>query len=776
MDLEPQPQDTLRDPDERKSSKVILDQLSHAEDVMREWNDWCDTIDDRFSLHGTLSNVITDDWTDQRYDLLWSSMEVVKPAVYTKAPQPVASPRFSNKTRLLSTTSEMLERCICTSFDQGDINDVMLEIRDDLVMTNRGVIWVRQDGQKVCYEQIDRKDFRHGPARKWQDVPWVARRGWMTETEVEDRFDLTRDELDSVFFQIRKDQGNRDATDLSHVAGVWEVWHKADDRVYWVVEGCDFILEDAAPHQKLERFFPCPKPAYGTLRRRTLVPIPDYFRYAPMLHQVNDLTRRIYDLLAWVKMIGLVPGGGDVSEAITAAFREHSDDTIIIPVPAASFSNGGNFVQWIPIAELAQAIQGLLEARDKIIQDFYQLSGISDIMRGATEAQETLGAQQLKSQYGSVRVRDKINELQRVARDAARIGAEIISENFTQDTIMDMAMMDLPTKREVDKAIRDAEKAADTDMKALTKELKEAAEAGADPQELQGQLQQKQQEIFEKYAPILRDSANAVTIDAVMELLRKDKSRGFQIDIATDSTVLTDEMTEKQQRAELMAVVNQSIASAPAAAQMGKEVLALWGGMFKFSVGPYKAGREIDALVDDVVDNAEQIAAAMAPEEGEGQELAAANMKLAEAEMAKAQAQTAKVTADAQGKMQDLQLRFVEAQEKAKNDQQAFAAEMEKLRAEVELKAAQTTKTYAEIEAMGGKAAIDAGRLELDAAKAAADVTSKRMEQEQRAQDSARNAAMGERQQAFNEQSGDRQMTLAERQAQTAQETENGGR
>src|SRR3546814_15782707 len=79
--------------------------------------------------------------------------------------------------------------------------------------------------------------------------------------------------------------------------------------------------------------------------------------------------------------------------------------------------------------ELAQAIQGLIEARSQLIQDFYQLSGISDIMRGATEAQETLGAQQPKSQYGSVRVREKSAELQRVAADAVKIAAEIIAES-----------------------------------------------------------------------------------------------------------------------------------------------------------------------------------------------------------------------------------------------------------------------------------------------------------------------------------------------------------
>lgn len=753
---EPQPIDTLRDEDDRKSSRVILDQLKIAEDAMREWNEWCQVIDDRFSMHGALSGYLGDDWTDQRYDLFWASMEVIKPAVYTKAPKPVASPRFSERTRLLSTTSQILERCLETSFDQSDIDGEMLEIRDDLVMAGRGVIWVRQEEQAVCYEQIDRTDFRHEPARKWRDVGWVARRAWMTREQIKDRFDgLSNDNLDSVFLQIRREDKNRDAADNSMVAGIWEVWHKADNRVYWVCEGCDFILEDGEPHLSLSRFFPCPKPAYGTLRRRSLVPVPDYFRYAPMLAQVNDLTRRIYDLLAWVKMIGLVPAGGDVSEAITAAFREHSSDTILIPVPGASFnaSAGGGFVQWMPIADLANAITGLLGARDQIIQDFYQLSGISDIMRGATEASETLGAQQLKSQYGSVRVRDKINELQRLARDAARIGAEIIAENFTQKTIMEMAMMDLPTKAEVSKTIKDAEESAKADMEALGERVRETPPGAQqmDPEQAKQMLQAEQQKIIQQYAPILREADNAVTIEAVMDLLRREKSRGFQIEIETDSTVLTDEIAEKQGRAEFLGAFSTAAQSLMLLAGAGEGGAKLGGGILKFAMAPFRVGRELEGQIDAFMESAPEALAAM---QGDGQDegLAEAQRALADAEMAKAQAQTMKVQADAQAKMQDLQLRAAEAQAKAQDDVRKGALEVEKVRAQIVETEARVQKVLAEIEKIradtplgAAKVTLDAQRLQLDASKAASDAMMRDRQQRHTEATTARNMDFTER-------------------------------
>lgn len=735
MDInEAQPQDTLAVTDEPTSADTIHAQLNLAADAMREWNDWCDTIDERYSLSSQMADTLGDGCTDQRYDLLWSSLEVIKPAIYTRCPKPVAGPKFANKTRLLTTTSEMVERCIDTSFDLGDMHSAMLEVRDDLAMTNRGVLWIRREDEQLCYEHLDRKDFRHEPARKWYDVGWVARRAWMTKTEIKGRkfSSMTDDVLDSIFVKVRKDSTIRDAENNSMVAGIWEVWHKADGLVYWVAEGCDVILERGKPHHDIRGFFPCPKPAYGTLRRRTLVPVPDYFRYAPMLEQINDLTRRIYNLLAWVKMIGLVPGGGDVSEALQASLREHSEDTVIIPVPSGAFSAAGNMVQWMPVAELAQSITGLLEARGVIIQDFYQLSGISDIMRGATEASETLGAQQLKSQYGSVRVRDKINELQRIAKDAACIGGEIIAEEFTAKQIQEMSMMELPTDAEVKKAIRDAEKDAEKEMRALTGQAEEAMTDPEQAQAVQQQLQQAQQQIIEKYAPILRDAENAVTIDEVMKLLRKDRIRGFSIDIETDSTVLTDEITEKQQRAEFLGAFQQAAQSIMQLSAAGESGAALAGGMLKFAMGPYRVGRDLEGMIDDFIEQAPAALAAQASAQGEQPDegLAAAQMKLAEAEMAKVQAQGQNYQAQAQLKAQELELRGQEAMGKFTQAQEEFRLEIERAREEVSETRATTEKLQAETQEILARIGVPAAKVELDAAKAAADQQNRRTDQQ----------------------------------------------
>lgn len=724
---------------EANSSGPILSALKRAEKEFYDWQCTCHDIDSIYSLDGdgyAGVRAAVDDygWQDTKLDLFWASFEVLKPAVYAKPPVPAIAPVFKDNSRLKSTTSELLERCSISSFIRSDIDDVMIQTRDDLLFNGRGVIWVRyetDDGQKVCYDHLDRTDFLHEPARKWSEVGWVAGGFWLTRKEMEKRFDkLTEAQLDQAQYTSRRDDDHSTDPDsaVTQKCRVWEVWHKADNKVYWVTEGIDQILDESEPQLKLSGFFPCPRPAYGTLKRRSLIPVPDWERYAIHFRKISELTGRIYLLLDSVKMKGLIPAGGEVGDSIEMLMAS-DDDQMLIPVTGAALLSGGtgNFVQWMPLGELAQAIQGLIAARDELINKLYELSGISDIMRGATEANETLGAQQLKSQYGSVRVREKIDELQRIARDVTRITSEIIAEHFSKDNVLDMAQMELPTKKDITDRIKEIEKAAEDEMQALTDKVTEAQ--GQDPQQLQMAFQQGQQQIAAKYAPMLEEMQNKVTVEEVMDLLRDDKARSFAFEVETDSTIMTDELQEKASRNEFLNVFTNASQGLMQMAAMGEQGAKLAGEMMKFVLAPYRVGRQLDGAIEQFIDAAPQMAAAAAQEGGDTEALAEANNKLAEAEMEKARAQMAKVESDNQLKQAENERKMAELQQKAQKDQMALMAEQEKLRqaneanmvkaeealAKVDLIRAQTMKAMAE-------AGVTISDQQLDEFKSLADI------------------------------------------------------
>jgi len=803
-DEELEPSDTLVVADEPKSSASVLKQLREWEKEYRDWQDICDQIDDVYSRKDYSSTAVErtspGPWEDAELDLFWASYEILKPAVYARAPKPVVSPQFKDRRPVKNKTAELLERTAISAFDRSDIDSVMCEIRDDLIFTNRGVMWLTyetEDGQKVCFEQLDRRDFRHQPARKWSEVGAVARRAWMTRKDMRKRFSkYSKDAYKNANFTTRRDEDDNGSNDGSKKASVWEVWHKVDNKVYWVSEGVDVLLDSGEPHLKLKGFFPCPKPAFGTLQRRSLIPVPDYERYAAHFGKINTLTSRIYLLLDKVKMKGLIPAGGDVGDALEELIRA-DDDQILIAVPSASLQGDmANFVQWMPIDQVATTIQGLITARSQLIDDFYQLSGISDIMRGATEAEETLGAQQLKTQYGSVRVEQKVKELQRIACESVEIAAEIIAEKFTQETLLEMSQMEIPSKADIEKQIKGIEKAAEQELKALGDQAKKAAEEAKsqaqqtgqppDPQQLQSaqqQFQQAQQQILAKYAPMLNEAKAEVPIEDVMKLLRDDKARGFAFEIEDGSTVLADEQAEKASRNEFMAAFATASQALMPLVQTGPEGAKLAGAMLKFQLAPYRTGRELDSMIDDWIDSLANMPAPS--QDNSDAELAAANNKLAEAEMTKAQAAVESVKAKAALDQANSQIKMAELQQKQQESQAKYQHENEKLKlqlADAATKAQQSQeKLQAEIDNLTAQTAKILASIGLDERKQQLSEYTAANNAQQAQVDAAlkigaegraeRGEDRADRQQDFSEQSSDRQMTLAERQA---EETSNG--
>lgn len=729
-------------------------------------------------------------FTDQEFDLFWASMEVVKPSIYCRPPVPVVTPKFKDRAAVKRVTADLLERSAISGFEVTDIDAAMLDTRDDLVLSNRGVLWVSYeddgDREEVCIEQVDRDDFAHGPGRKWKEVPWVQRRAWLDMKEMKDRFEESSGELYLRANYTKRENGETIASPHEGKAGVWERWDRIENKVTWFTDGCDEVLDQDEPHLKLRGKFPCPRPAYGTRRPHSLEPVPDMVRIESQLDTINTLTRRIHDLCDKLVVKGIIPAGTDTGDAVEAAFRNDDASHMLIPIPSMALTAGaGKLVEWLPIDQVAQAILAAVQARRELIGNVQEILGIADIMRGDTEAQETLGAQQLKAQYGSVRIRDRVTEMVRIARDALCIMAEIMAEEFDLDTLLKMAQMELPTEAEIKRSLKEIEKAARDELKAIADKAEEAAmspQAQEDPQAAQQAVQQASQQVIAKYQPQIAKLSRAVTQEAVQELLDDTKTDPFIFDIETDSTIFPDEIAEKTARNEFLTALATGMQALMPMVQTGGAEAA--GEILKWSLNPYRPDRAVMMAIDEYVENL-----ANTPPQNQGadeaaKQLAESQMQLAQAELQKAQAQTMKVEADAQGKMQEIQLKSAEAAEKAKADQQRIVLELEKTRGTVAETEARIEKIYAEIQAMGLKAANDTRQQDREDFKAVTETQFRAEDQARAAEgqafDQARSvedinrANRGEdradRQQGFSEQQGDRQMSIAEK----ASETDNG--
>jgi hypothetical protein len=686
---EPDDADDVAEGKTPRSADSWLKAIERAQRAFEPYQLRCDGVDKLYACLEHLANT----GRDREFQMFWANIEVLKPSIYSRPPVPVVVPRFKDGKAVNRVASELLERSTVTGFEMTDINSVMKLIRDDLVINARGVSWVRYETKKeaggtserVCIEHADRKDFVHDLARKWAEVDWVAKRSWLTRSKMRKRFGkISGKTYQSATYAVRKDDKDNGADDGASQAAVWEIWSKSANKVFWVAEGCDKILDEDKPHLTLEGFFPCPRPAYATLQRRSLIPVPDVSFYKDQLEEVNELTARIATLTEAVKLRGFYPAGAsDLGDAIEAAVKNQADNVILVGVSNWAVTGSAavkDSIVWLPLDMVATVIKSLIELRRQIIDDIYQITGLSDIMRGATVASETLGAQQLKSQYGSIRIRDRQEELIRVARDLTRIVGEIMSENFSPKTLLDMSQMDIPNDADMARQIKPLEQQARQIEAQIRRELADPETkqlAAENPEQAQQIIEQAQGQVqaLLSQAEKLREIP---TVEKIMDLLRDQRLRPFALDIETDSTIEPDENAQKQRATEYLTAMGGLLAQAmPALTQM-PEAGPLLGETIRFAQQQFRVGRQMDQIVEEFVESlkAKAAGAGQAPDPA----AAAAQAKMAE------DAKSAE--ADRQIKLNDAAIRKQESEVKAAKDmqavqeRQAVAAHEEKSRAE----------------------------------------------------------------------------------------------
>ena len=656
---------------EPKSSSGWLKMLKgYDKAIGTNYNERCDNIDKQYSSMERLSSGIR----DREFQIFWANIQVLGPSVYARPPVPVVTPRFKDQKQLPRIASELLERSVISTFDAEDIDSGLRIIRDDLIISARGVNWLRYEtasdsanlSERVRFDNINRKDFAHDPARIWSEVDWVARRAWLTKKEMRARFySKSKDAYQDAAYTRRKDDD--DVNDVTEKAGVWELWCKSKNKVVWVNEAVDKVLDEGEPHLDLEGFFPCPRPVYSTVQRNTLIPIPDFMYYKDQIEEINELTARISSLTESLKLRGFYPSGsGEIGDAIESAMQTTDNRQILIGVADWNSLGGGNakdMVLWLPLDMVAKTIADLLNLRRQLIDDVYQITGLSDIMRGSTVASETLGAQQLKSQYGSVRIKDRQNELIRIARDMTRISAEIMAENFQQKTLMDMSQMELPLQADIDKQINE-----------ITTEL-EAAQQDPQLQQLAQQNPDKAKEIIEQANQRIEQLSETITAEKVVAFLRDERMRPFVLDIETDSTIAPDENAQKQRATEFITAVGGFMQQVVPLVQQVPDIAPLSAEMLKFVGNQFRAGRELQTVIEEFADKIKQAASQPKPEQPNPDAI-------------KAQSEAKKLEADAAATMQETESKAQSDQIEAQKKQQQIQADAALNQIEVENKKA----------------------------------------------------------------------------------------
>lgn len=711
-----------------RTAKDWLEEITKAEKDSAAWitrakkieRIWLEQRDDADSLK-------------RQYALLWANTSVLQPAVYAKTPQPVVTRRFSDRDPVARNVSEVMERALVTIFDHADLDNCMRSARDNFLVVGQGTAWVRyvptfeaqqfevEDGteqvealadETLAFDFVHWSDFIKPKTRRWEDIPWVGRRVYLDDATGEARFGKEKwDKVEAAADSDGQNHGDKEKKAKDRPC-VYEIWSRRDKMVLWVAKGYgDDFLDKKPPLYDLRGFFPCPRPAFATLATDNLEPVPDYVYYQDQAEEINKLTARIGALEDALKLVGFYPAGaeGGISTAIETALSAGTDNKMI-PVPGwAAFTTGGGskqMIEWLPIEQVLLVLKGCIETRKALIDDVFQITGISDIIRGDSNAQETATAQNIKAQWGGIRIRDRQAELARFARDLTRIAAEIIAEKFQPDTLWRLAGLKFPTMAE-----KQALQAQVQQQQAIAAQQAQNAPQGAQ------QAPPKPPEI----PPQIKEILDKPTQEEIVGLLQDDRLRSYRIDIETDSTIAADEQAEKQSRQEFVTVLGTTLLQGVTVAQQVPELVPVIGESLLFLTRAYRTGRQLEDTIENAVAAISEKAKAateLPPQpdpkvELEKAKLAAdvqerqARLELDSRPDPKVAIEQQRLALEAQDKQARLQMDREERAARLQMDQQKAAAEHDRANRDLALKSAAHNKQLVDEQTQAAQAAAE---------------------------------------------------------------------
>ena len=649
-------------------------ELKQAEAVFSRWRKRSVDIDKRYELEERASDTYRRSVnSDGAFNILWSNVQTLLPTIYGREPIPVVQRRHRDADPVGRIASDTLQRAISTEMEADErmgcgMDDVLLRATLDLLLSARGVAWVRYEpsiggtnedpvvlGEGCPVDFVARDEFLHAPKRTWAEVVksgWVARKVDMTREEGEARFGR---EFKDVPLKHMGMGGEDDERELEVIgrAGVWEIWDATRREVLWINRDHDKVLDQKPDHMGLEGFFPCPKPAFGTIGNRTLVPTPDYRQYAVLAQEMDRQTRRINKLTGALRVAGVY----DASvEGLGSLLLESDGRDQLVPITnmaalSGKGSGGGKLdgvVQWLPIEAVAKALLGLYDARDRTKQTMYEVSGIADVLRGVVDPREKLGQSQIKSQHAGKRIDSRRKVIEVLARDLIRRKAEIIAEHYSPERIREISGFDqMP-------------------------EVQRLGRMGGP------------------------EMVENVFLQAV-GLLKDEKLRGFRIEIETNSTVMADDQAEKEARTEFLGTMGQFLERMLPVAQAMPEFAPLAAESVLFGIRAFPSGRGLESAFEDALERLQQPENQPQPEAGEGGGEDPA--VTAEAQAQQAQAAQAGAQAGAQAKMAGAQAAQATSAAKVQESQARLAATRASAEAAIKKAEAEIAVTQAEAQA-----------------------------------------------------------------------------
>ena len=565
---------------EQQSSEVYK-WLGIIKSYEKEFAPWEKRVDKILKRYRDEKRQETSERTSSRFNILWANVQTLVPATFARLPQPDVSRRFSDRDPVGRVAALILERALEFEVQHyRDYRATMNQSVKDRFLGGRGTAWARYephikagaeqsgpDGDQVTEDTDDPneeleyecapvdyvhwKDFGHTVARTWEEVTAVWRKVYMTRAACVARFGKKGEKvpLDATPEDLKRSDAENPELKDQQRACIYEIWDKEAEEAIWLSKSQKDILDRKTDPLNLEDFFPCPRPLFATTTNESLIPVPDFTLYQDQANELDTCADRIDGLLRSLQVRGVYDAslGPEIARLFTDA-----SNTDLRPVnnwQAFAEKNGlKGAIDIVDLTPIATALEASYTAMEQIKNQVYEITGISDIIRGKTQATETATAQQIKGQYATLRLKSMQQDVAVYATELLRLKAQIVS-GFDPQTLAQIASVD---------------------------QLAEADKQYIVP---------------------------------ALQMIANKPLRNFRIEIAADSMVQIDEQEEKQSRVEFLTAVGAFVKGAAEVGAAAPALAPLLMELLQFGVRGFKVGKSVEGTMDQALEQLKQQAA-----------------------------------------------------------------------------------------------------------------------------------------------------------------------
>jgi hypothetical protein len=421
------------------------------------------------------------------------------------------------------------------------------------------------------------RDVLWSPCRTHAELRWRAYRAYMTRDELTVRFkEIGKDvPLNSRGPKFEGTEGKK-RDGVWDQAEVWEIWDKQHKKVFWYVDGYDRTLDMKNDPLGLDGYFPEPPPMIANLTTNKYIPKSDFVIAQDLYNEIDILETRINLLTAACKAVGVYDKGNDGIQRLLMEGVENQ----LIPVDNwGAFAEKGGLkgaVDWLPIEQVANVIAILTEKQTEKISLLYQVTGMSDILRGASDPRATATAESAKAKFASIRVQAMQDEFSRFASDLMRLKAEIISKHYQPYCI----------------------------------------------------IQQSN----------IMTTPDAQLAEQAVQLIKDPKSARWRIVVKPESLAMVDYAQLKQDRTEFITALSTFMQSAAPLVQLDKAATGPLLELLKWGLAGFKGSNEIEGVMDRAISNFQKKQQSGEPEKPDPEQIKAqAEIKKSEMDMQMAQ-------------------------------------------------------------------------------------------------------------------------------------------